>query len=77
MYELKIDELNKIIEKEEPEGVDFFLMADERPYNGIESHRAAILFAIHLVNENEKQTINWRFIIGSISALYYGIMQLN
>ena len=45
MYELKIDELNKIIEKEEPEGVDFFLMADESPYNGIESHRAAILFA--------------------------------
>lgn len=57
MYELKIDELSKILEKEEPEGVDFFLMADERPYNGIESHRAAILFAIHLVNENEKQTI--------------------
>ena len=57
MYELKIDELSKILEKEEPEGVEFFLMADERPYNGIESHRAAILFAIHLVNENEKQTI--------------------
>ena len=57
MYELKIDELNKIIEKEEPEGVDFFLMADERPYNGMESHREAILFAVHLVNENEKQTI--------------------
>ena len=57
MYELKIDELNKIIEKEEPEGVDFFLMADESPYNGIESHRAAILFAVHLINEKEKQTI--------------------
>ena len=28
MYELKIDELSKILEKEEPEGVDFFLMAD-------------------------------------------------
>jgi hypothetical protein len=57
MYELKNDELDKILEKEEPEGVEFFLMADERPYNGIESHRAAILFAMHLVNENEKQTI--------------------
>ena len=42
MYELKIDELSKILEKEEPEGVDFFLMADESPYNGIESHRAAL-----------------------------------
>ena len=47
MYELKIDELSKILEKEEPEGVDFFLMADERPYNGIESHRAAILFVFY------------------------------
>ena len=57
MYELKNDELDKIIEKEEPEGVEFFLMADERPYNGIESHRAALLFAMHMINENEKQTI--------------------
>lgn len=60
MYELKNDELDKILEKEEPEGVEFFLMADERPYNGIESHRAAILFAMHLINENEKQTIKKR-----------------
>lgn len=43
MYELKHDELDKIIEKEEPEGVEFYLMADEKPYNGIESHRAALL----------------------------------
>ena len=57
MYELKIDELGKILEKEEPEGVDFFLMADEGTYNGIESHRAALLFAVHLINEKEKQTI--------------------
>ena len=47
MYELENDELGKIIEKEEPEGVEFFLMADEKPYNGIESHRAALLFAVH------------------------------
>ena len=57
MYELKNDELDRIIEKEEPEGVEFFLMADERPYNGIESHRDALLFAMHMINENEKQTI--------------------
>ena len=57
MYELKHDELDKIIEKEEPEGVEFYLMADEKPYNGIESHRAALLFAMHLINENEKQDI--------------------
>ena len=60
MYELKIDELDKIIEKEEPEGVEFYLMADEKPYNGIESHRAALLFAMHLINENEKQDIKKR-----------------
>ena len=57
MHELKHDELDKIIEKEVPEGVEFYLMADEKPYNGIESHRAAILFAIYLINENEKQDI--------------------
>ena len=60
MYELKHDELDKIIEKEEPEGVEFYLMADEKPYNGIESHRAALLFAMHLINENEKQDIKKR-----------------
>ena len=57
MYELKNDELDKILGKEEPEGVEFYLMSDKKPYNGIESHRAALLFAMHMINENEKQSI--------------------
>ena len=51
MQDLKSQELDSFLEKEEPEGIRFFLMKGEDPHNGLESHRAAVRFAMERVNE--------------------------
>ena len=46
------------LENYDPEGIVYCIMEDEEPYRGLDSHRAAILFAMYKINDKQLKTIS-------------------
>ena len=57
MYILADDPFYELIRNYDLEGMEYFLMADEKPYRGLDSHRDAVIFAMQKVNEDEAEDI--------------------
>ena len=57
MHELASDEAYAVIGHYDPEGLQYFIMADDRPYRGLESHREAICHAMRIASDRETTDI--------------------